>query len=121
MISSLQNPETEHNLPIVRAELSISETFSKSVTVPTVNYISTGIEKDEDGNADLNIDWKNSDLSEIYSERYLTLKEILEQVPKVFSEILDYQLPPNLKKRLKVLRDNCLNWDENECEIISEK
>lgn len=102
-------------------EVTISQTFSKTVEVEVDDYVEHK-DSDEDGIYFWN-DYSGCNLKDAVDEQHLTIKDILERIPELYSEFESLDLSDKrkvgmFKHSLLVLANACNDWNEDEMEVV---
>lgn len=102
-------------------EVTISQTFSKTVEIEVDDYVEHK-DSDEDGVYFWN-DYSGCNLKDYVDEQHLTIKDILERIPELYSEFESLNLSNErevsmFKHSLLVLANACNDWNEDEMEVV---
>ena len=102
-------------------EVTISQTFSKTVEIEVDDYVEHK-DSDEDGVYFWN-DYSDCNLKDYVDEQHLTIKDILERIPELYSEFESLNLSNErevsmFKHSLLVLANACNDWNEDEMEVV---
>lgn len=102
-------------------EVTISQTFSKTVEVEVDDYVEHK-GSDEEGVYFWN-DYSGCNLKDAVDEQHLTIKDILERIPELYSEFESLDLSDKrevsmFKHSLLVLANACNDWNEDEMEVV---
>ena len=110
-----EDPDTE------LIEVTISQTFSKQLEIEVDDY-KTIKDSDEDGVYFWN-DYSGCNFKEYVEEQHKTITDILEEIPKLYTEFLELDL--NNKKEIElfkhsllILAEACKDWSEDEMEVV---
>jgi hypothetical protein len=102
-------------------EVTISQTFSKQLEIEVDDY-KTIKDSDEDGVYFWN-DYSGCNFKEYVEEQHKTITDILEEIPKLYTEFLELDL--NNKKEIElfkhsllILAEACKDWSEDEMEVV---
>ena len=102
-------------------EVTISQTFSTTVEVEVDEYLEHK-GSDEEGVYFWN-DYSGCNLKDAVDEQHLTIKDILERIPELYSEFESLDLSDKrevsmFKHSLLVLANACNDWNEDEMEVV---
>lgn len=102
-------------------EVTISQTFSKTVEIEVDDYVEHK-DSNEDGVCFWN-DYSGCNLKDYVDEQHLTIKDILERIPELYSEFESLNLSNErevsmFKHSLLVLSNACNDWNEDEMEVV---
>jgi hypothetical protein len=102
-------------------EVTISQTFSKQLEIEVDDY-ETIKDSDEDGIYFWN-DYSGCNFKEYVEEQHKTITDILEEIPKLYTEFSELDL--NNKKEIElfkhsllILAEACKDWSEDEMEVV---
>ena len=111
------DPNAPYNEPVIPEKefsVTISQTFSKDVTVTTNDYAP---EVEDDGSISTNTE--NTDWREVYENHHFKIQDLLTELSNYITEDLK-SASPNTGKyiHLKRLLEACNGWVEDEYEVI---
>lgn len=118
----MNDPTVEPDFPTITKEVTISETLSKTIPIEVEHYFLNGIYKNEDGNAEIDADFSDTNWLTEYERENYTLEDLLK-VCKEFLEkvyISDVELQKSLIKQAKFIAKQLSGWQQDDIEVIPE-
>jgi hypothetical protein len=114
-------PWNQENLDTELIEVTISQTFSKQLEIEVDDY-KTIKDSDEDGIYFWN-DYSGCNFKEYVEEQHKTITDILEEIPKLYTEFSELDLNNKkevelFKHSLLILAEACKDWSEDEMEVV---
>lgn len=107
----------ERENPLIDQEITVSETWHKTATVTTRNYILKSISQGEDGRDDIEADFTDTNLLEEFKLEHYTISELLEQTQIMLKKVLPLLLAGDRTKALGLIQA-CKGWVQDEIEAV---
>lgn len=110
-------PWNEVIKPDIYVKATISQSLSRDINLCIKEY-PTIVEEDEDGWYEYP-DYSSINLNEVYKEQHLTPTKLIEEFSKYLNkELKKDNLDSKTKNRLQFLLDECLEWVEDDLEVV---
>ena len=107
----------ERENPVMTKEVTISETLHKSIDVETQDYYLKDMCCNEDGQAEYDCDFSNTNWLKEYKSEHYTLEELLQAIPEFLESVKPMFLAGNRAKADFFIRE-CKEWIQDEIEAV---
>lgn len=111
------NPKEEREIPVMTKEVTVSETLHKSVDIETQDYNLKDMYCNEDGQAEYECDFSNTNWLKEYKDEHYTLEELLQAIPEFLEYVKPMFLAGNRAKAEFFIRE-CKGWIQDEIEVV---
>lgn len=109
----------QRDFPEIVKEVTISETLSKTLLIPIKHYLYNGVYKDDDGHAEIDADFSDTNWLEEYNYGNYTIENLLGVCKEFIRDLYPF-LNPKKQPVARYLISQLSNWYQDDVEVTPE-